>query len=172
MEIVAFDREALEARKAELAALLHDCVMGGASVNFIAPFSAEAATAFWDAKVAPGLEKATLTLLCALENGRVAGSVQLDCDTPPNQAHRADVKKLLVHPDFRRRGLARALMERIEQVARSKNRDLLTLDTAAGSAAEPLYHALGYTALGTIPGYARAVHSSALDGATFFYKAL
>lgn len=172
MDIIALDSAALASRKRELAELLHACVIGGASVNFIAPFSPDDASRFWDVKVAPGLEKGTLTLLCAIVDGRIAGSVQLDCDTPPNQAHRADVKKLLVHPDVRRRGIARSLMIQIEEVARAKHRHLLTLDTAAGSVAEPLYRALGYTALGTIPGYARAVHSSTLDGATFFYKAL
>ncbi len=170
--IKALTPDALAAHLPALTELLHACVIGGASVNFIAPFSLVDAERFWLKRVAPGLDAGTLTVLCAFEGERLAGSVQLDCDTVPNQAHRADVKKLLVHPDFRRKGLARALMGRIEDEARAKGRSLLTLDTAAGSSAEPLYHALGYTAIGTIPGYARAVHSNAMDGATFFYKVL
>ncbi|MFP3656833.1 GNAT family N-acetyltransferase, partial [Burkholderia sp. SIMBA_052] len=69
----------------------------------------------------------------------IAGTVQLDYDTMPNQRHRAEVRKLLVHPAFRRRGVARALMMELESHARRLERSLLTLDTRTGDSAEPLY---------------------------------
>ncbi|MDJ0930204.1 MAG: GNAT family N-acetyltransferase [Breoghania sp.] len=69
----------------------------------------------------------------------MAGTVNIDFDTPPNQAHRAEIFKLLVHPDFRRRGIARVLMEQAEDRAHEAGRTLLTLDTRTGDAAEPLY---------------------------------
>ena len=58
--------------------------------------------------------------------------------SPQNQQHRADVAKLLVHPDGRRTGLARRLMARLELEAARAGRTLLTLDTRAGDRAEPL----------------------------------
>ena len=106
------------------------------------------------------------------KDGSIAGTVMLGMETPPNQKHRADVKKLLVHSRARRRGLARALMQAAETEARRRGLTLLTLDTEHGSAAEPLYHALGYTLLGILPGYALAADGAALQPCAFFYKPL
>lgn len=79
----------------------------------------------------------------------------LDLDTPPNQQHRAEIGKLLVHPDARWQGIARALMLIAEDAARREGRTLLTLDTRTGDAAEPLYLSLGYVVVQRIPGFAR-----------------
>nr|WP_313657325.1 GNAT family N-acetyltransferase [Achromobacter ruhlandii] len=156
-----------------LGELLHACVQDGASVSFVLPFGPEAARAFWLDKVLPPLESGGLVLLVAMEAGRVAGSVQLDCDTPPNQPHRAEIRKLLVHPDFRRRGIARALMQAAEAAAVEAGRSLITLDTRTGDNAEPLYTSLGYHTVGVIPGFARdARDPSRLDGTTIMYKPL
>jgi ribosomal protein S18 acetylase RimI-like enzyme len=100
------------------------------------------------------------------------GSVQIVLAAPPNQRHRCEVVKLMVHPDARRRGIARALMIALEKVAREEGRTLLTLDTWTGSAAESLYRSLGYVTLGVIPRYARASLTPELLPATFMYKEL
>ena len=162
-----------EARIGELAALLAACVHDGASISFVLPFTLGEAEAFWRRKVLPGLAAGTGLLLVAELDGRVAGSVQLDHDTPPNQPHRAEVRKLLGHPEFRRRGVARALMAERESRARVLGRDLLTLDTRTGDRAEPLYASLGYVTVGVIPRFCRdPFDAGKLDGTTIMYKAL
>jgi ribosomal protein S18 acetylase RimI-like enzyme len=103
---------------------------------------------------------------------QIVGTVQLDLAVPPNQQHRAEVLKLLVHPSARRRGIARALMMAIETVARSERRTLLTLDTWTGGHAELLYRSLGYTVVGVIPRYARGSLTPQLEPATFMFKEL
>jgi hypothetical protein len=152
--------------------LLHACVLDGASVNFILPFPAEDAAAFWRRKVLPPLADGGLVLLAAQVDGALAGTVQLDHDTPPNQAHRAELRKLLVHPAFRRRGIAKALIGAIEDRARSLGRSLITLDTRTGDKAEPLYSSLGYITAGIIPGYCRDTIAERLDPTTIMYKPL
>jgi ribosomal protein S18 acetylase RimI-like enzyme len=149
-----------------LAGLLHACVHAGASISFILPFSLEEARAFWRDKVAPGLFAGTR------QDGRLVGAVQLGFDLPPNQRHRADVSKLLVHPDARRQGIARRLMTELERIAQREGRRLLTLDTREGDAAEPLYRSLGYQVVGIIPRYARAPESDRLDATMILYKEL
>jgi ribosomal protein S18 acetylase RimI-like enzyme len=82
------------------------------------------------------------------------------------------VSKLLVDPEFRRRGLARALMVAIERRAAGLGRSLLTLDTRTGDKAEPLYASLGYETAGVIPGYCRDPFEDRLDSTTIMYKTL
>jgi ribosomal protein S18 acetylase RimI-like enzyme len=100
------------------------------------------------------------------------GTVQLDLAMMPNQQHRAEVCKMLVHPDWQRRGIARALMVALEAVAREEKRTLLTLDTWTGKGAERLYRSLDYTVVGVIPRFARGSTTMKLEGTTIMYKEL
>ncbi len=102
----------------------------------------------------------------------MVGAVQLDLGLPPNQRHRGEVSKLLVHPEARRQGVARRLMMELERLARLEGRALLTLDTRRGDAAEPLYRSLGYQAAGIIPRYARARDADRLDDTVILFKEL
>jgi ribosomal protein S18 acetylase RimI-like enzyme len=155
-----------------LAAVLHACVHAGASVSFVLPFSHQDAKAFWSGQVLPEVAAGKRRLLVARWGGNIAGTVQLDLATPPNQPHRAEVKKLLVHPSARRRGTARSLMIAVEVEALRARRTLLTLDTVTGSAAESLYLSQGYLVVGVIPGYALNFDSNVLECTTVMYKNL
>ena len=155
-----------------LAEVLHATVHGGASVNFVLPFPKEQARAFWRDSVIPEVAQGRRRVLVARCGGRIVGTVQLALAPQPNQRHRGEVMKLLVHPEARRRGIARALMAAVEEMARAEGRTLLTLDTRTGDAAEPLYESLGYVRVGVIPRYSRAVDSPRLEAATILYKEL
>jgi ribosomal protein S18 acetylase RimI-like enzyme len=155
-----------------LGELLHAVVYNGAGVSFVVPFSLDEARAFWLEKVLPGVRARTRRLLVARWGARIVGTVQLDLATPPNQQHRAEVLKLLVHPDARRRGIARALMIELEAIAQSERRTLLTLDTWTGRDAERLYLSLGYVAAGIIPRFARGSLTPELEATTIMYKEL
>lgn len=150
--------------------LMHACVHGGGSVGYVLPYSREAAADFWRKNVLGAQRAGTRTVLAAYVAGKLAGSVQLDIDTPPNQPHRAEARKLLVHPDFRRRGIARALMEELERHARAHKRWLVTLDTRTGDAAEPLYLSMGYLVAGKIPEWCRDNFEERYDPTTILYK--
>ncbi len=164
--------DALTAHIAAFGELLHACVLDGASIGFILPFTPEEATDYWRHKVLPAVRSGGTILLAARMDGRIVGTAQLDHDMMPNQRHRADVKKLLVHPAFRRRGIARALMGEIERRARKLNRTVLVLDTRTGDGAEPLYRSLGYEIAGIIPDYCRDTFVDRLDPTTVMYKRL
>jgi GNAT superfamily N-acetyltransferase len=64
----------------------------------------------------------------------IAGTVQLHPAWAPNQPHRAEIAKLLVHRRSRRTGLATQLMQAIEDAARRAGFSLLTLDAKRGGA--------------------------------------
>lgn len=127
------------------------------------------ARAFWR-KIAAKVAAGTCLLLAAWQDGTLVGTVQLDLDTPPNQPHRADVAKLLVHPAARRAGVGRALMRRVEQAAQRIGRSLLVLDTRAGAAAEPLYRDLGWQEAGRIPDYALNPDGRGHHDTLYFWK--
>jgi len=160
----------LPARIADLGAILTACVHDGASVGFILPFTAADGEAFWRDGILAELRAGGLVLLVAERDGRTVGTVQLDHATKPNQRHRAEVRKLLVHPDARRGGIATRLMAEIERRAKELGRTLLTLDTRTGDGAEPLYLGLGYEIAGRIPDFCRDTITDRLDPTTILYK--
>jgi hypothetical protein len=70
----------------ELAAILADCVQGGASVGFVLPFTALDAEAYWR-QAAPRMD----VLLVAGDGRRIHGTVSLKFAEFPNGRHRAEV---------------------------------------------------------------------------------
>jgi GNAT superfamily N-acetyltransferase len=151
--IEVLDAAAVASAERRLAEILCACVDDGASVSFLPPLSPDVARAFWK-RMAADVAAGERIVLAAWADAELVGTVTLEFAAAPNQPHRAEVQKLLVHPSARRRGLARSLMLRARQEARRAGRSLLTLDTRAGDAAESLYRALGWQEAGRIPGYA------------------
>jgi GNAT superfamily N-acetyltransferase len=142
-----------EGQVQSLAALLIDCVEGGASVSFMHPLAPEKAADFWR-RVADAVAREERALLVVEDEEGIVGTVQLVLDQPENQPHRADLAKMLVHRRARRLGLGTALMRAAEATARECGKTLLVLDTVEGSPAERLYSRLGWQPCGVIPGYA------------------
>ncbi|MDA4848658.1 GNAT family N-acetyltransferase [Hoeflea poritis] len=170
-EIFKVNDETLRRHVDGFAQVLNASVNGGASISFVQPHTMEDSRRFWLDAVLPSLDGDRRLLLVAMAGDAVAGTVQLDCDMPPNQPHRGEVLKLIVHPSFRRRGIARALMRDLECHARARGRMLLTLDTASAEA-ERLYASLGFARAGAIPGFARDPIDGRLEATTLMYKQL
>jgi len=153
VEIVSLGAPVADGDLAQLAAVLVDCVEGGASVSFMAPFSQDQALAFFR-KVASSVASEDTVLLAAKLDGRIVGTVQLGLDTPPNQPHRAAIKKMLVHRSARGNGIGAALMAAVEDEARRHGRWLLVLDTVPNENGHRLYKRAGWTETGLVPDYA------------------
>ena len=153
-----------------LAAVLADCVAGGASVSYMAPFSHEDARRAFEGFAAEA-EQGRRLLLAAFADGALVGTVQIILALPPNQPHRGEIAKLLVHRSARGRGVARRLMEQAEEEARAAGKTLLVLDTVTGDPAERLYESMGWTRVGVIPGYALYPDGRPCD-TTVFWKSL
>jgi GNAT superfamily N-acetyltransferase len=133
--------------------VLQDCVEGGASVNFMLPFTLERARQFWF-EVATAVAANRRALLVAEDSQGICGTVQLCFDLPENQPHRADVAKMLVHRRARKQGLGAALLNAAESTARDYGKSLLVLDTVTGSDGARLYERMGWQRVGDIPNYA------------------
>ena len=164
-------KEAYEQSHA-LCEILMDCVEGGASVGFMSPLSQARARAFW-CLVAEDVAAGKRMLLIAVDDQTrdVLGTVHLMLAQPDNQAHRADISKMLVLRKARRRGIGALLMRAAEDAARALGKTLLVLDTVTGGDAERLYTRRGWKKVGVIPDFALWPDGRPC-ATTYFYKPL
>lgn len=161
-----------------LTALLLDAVDSGAAVSFVQPLTPEEADRWWR-KTLESLPRAdaparSLVVLVARETatGEIVGSVQLHPAWAPNQPHRGDIAKLLVHRRSRRAGLGKSLMLAAEDAARQMGLTLLTLDARRGAAAVELYKQMNWIQVGIIPQFAVDADGKGLHDTVIFYKEL
>jgi GNAT superfamily N-acetyltransferase len=152
-----------------LAELLVDAVDSGASVSFLAGLTEDEAEAWWRSVLTSSSKRPVI--LIARDADGIVGTVQLQGSRAPNQPHRADVAKLLVHRRARRRGIAHELMSSLERTATEAGFTLLLLDTCKGYDAERLYTSSGWVRVGEVPGFAVNPDGSICD-TVFFYKKL
>ena len=154
----------------QLCNVLIDCVEGGASISFMLPMTRKKAERFW-LGVAEGVTNHERVLLVAQnEQGEIIGTVQVLLTQPENQAHRADISKMIVHRSARKQGLAAALMVAAEAEAWREGKTVLVLDTASDDA-ERVYRKLDWLECGVIPDYA-LLPGGGLCATTYFYKRL
>lgn len=93
-------------------------------------------------------------VLVAVEDGRIVGSATLELeeriedDDPPLHPDEAHIRMLGVHPDARRRGVARALIDACFEWAARAGRTRMTLHTTQRmTQAQAMYDAMGFTQL-------------------------
>lgn len=152
----------------QLAELLIDAVESGAAVSFILPLTLERAEEWWRKTLASSAPRAVF--LVARDSSGIVGSVQMHPAWAPNQPHRAEIAKLIVHRRARGGGVATRLMHAVESAARDDGFTLLTLDAKRGGPAERLYRTLGWTFVGIIPRFAIDTDGKSPHDTVIFYK--
>ncbi|MFB5087622.1 GNAT family N-acetyltransferase [Psychrobacillus sp. PGGUH221] len=150
----------------ELSELLVQVVEDGASVGFLPPLQLPDAMDYWEDVLSPNV-----ILLVAKRNNRIVGSVQLHLCEKPNGVHRAEIAKLMTHPHYRRNGIGRSLMEKVEERAIKEGKSLLVLDTREGDPSNLLYTSLGYIPAGKIPNFAQS-ETGELQATIIYYKTI
>lgn len=136
-----------------LSDVLIDCVEGGDSIGFVLPMLRSKAESFWRG-VGASLERGERVVLVAEgDANEIIGTVSVFLAMPENQPHRAELVKMQVHRQARRRGVGAALLAAAERTALGEGRTLLVLDTASADA-ERLYARHGWQRCGTIPNFA------------------
>ena len=119
-----------------------------------------------------GAAHARAVFLVARDVDGIAGTVQMHPAWAPNQPHRAEIAKLMVHRRARGSGIGQELMRGVEEAARDAGFLLLTLDAKRGGAAERLYRRMGWIHAGTIPRFAMDGDGRTPHDAVIFYKDL
>ena len=152
------------------AEVLADCVAGGASVGYLEPFALEDARAVFEGFAAE-VRQGRRLLLAAYAEGRLVGTAQVILTLMPNQPHRGEIAKVLVHRSARRQGIAERLMAVAEAEAQAEGKTLLVLDAVTGGDAERLYGRLGWNRVGEVPNFA-LYPDGRFCSTTYFWKAL
>jgi ribosomal protein S18 acetylase RimI-like enzyme len=144
-------------------------VQAGAAVSFLT-VTEDQALDWWRKQF--GVSASGSIVLVARDAEGIAGSGPRHPYGAPNQPHRADVAKLIVHRRARRRGLGAELMAAVEREAAAAGYRLLVLDSKRGDAGERLYRRLGWSVVGTIPRYALDTDGATPHDTVVFYKEL
>lgn len=155
-----------EVHMEELTELLIQVVDDGASIGFLPPVDLSDAMNYWEDVLNP-----SVILFVAKRNNRIVGSVQLHLCTKQNGIHRAEIAKLMTHPNYRRHGIGRLLMKSAEERAMREKRSLLILDTREGDPSNHLYASLDYIQVGRIPDYVKSVDGE-FQATIYYYKTL
>jgi GNAT superfamily N-acetyltransferase len=167
--VTEFDGPAIERHLESLSRILADSVASGAAISFMSPLSHEDAAQFWRGDVGPEVSAGRRVLFGATRDGELLGTVQLLTAMPPNQSHRCEIAKMIVHPRARRLGIGRRLMTSALDRARALGKTLVTLDTRTGDVAEPLYASVGFAAAGVIPDFAWDPDGKAKHATTYMF---
>ena len=170
LTLVQADATRLTAALPALVDLLQDAVAHGASLGFLHPLDASAATHYWSnvqAQVAAGDK----LLWLAFDELTLAGTVQLEPCTKENGRHRGEVQKLLVHSRMRRLGVAAKLMKALQYQGLGLGLRTLVLDTETGSGAEAFYQRIGFVRVGDVPDFCLATDGTP-SATTIYYKQL
>lgn len=129
----------------ELSEFLIEVVLDGASIGFLPPLKYPDATMYWESVLSPDV-----ILFVAKINNKIVGTAQLHLCTKQNGTHRAEIAKLMTHPNYRRNGIARLLMHSVEERAKREYRSLIVLDTREGDPSNLLYTSLGFVQAGPL----------------------
>lgn len=170
VQIIELDARAIEERLEDLSQILALTVGQGAAVSFMAPLSVEDASLFWSKNVQPEVVAGRRILFGAERAGNLLGTVQLLTAMPDNQPHRCEIAKMIVHPQARRLGIGRTLMNHVLSRARELGKTLVTLDTRTGDVAEPLYASTGFKVAGVIPDFAWNPDGKAKHATTYMFR--
>ena len=172
IHVATIDPEETEQLLPQLVALFQDAIASGAALGFLPPLSTAEASSFWR-RVREGIQAGALNLFVARNEAtqEVLGTVQLALAPQLNGSHRAEVAKMMVHREARRRGIGRQLLRALEAKAVELGRTTLVLDTRQGDAAEQLYQSLEYRIAGVVPEYAQSSDGT-LHSTVIYYKLL
>jgi GNAT superfamily N-acetyltransferase len=150
VEVLAAD---VEASLDDFAQLLLDAHASGMALGLAGPLDRVRAAEAWLATAAL-LDPRDRVMLGARVDGSLVGTVQVVRSSAGNGSHRAEIVRFAVREDMRGRGTGRALLEAAAERARELGISLLWLTTHVDTDADRIYERLGWTRMGTMPGYA------------------
>lgn len=175
------DGSVIEKYLASLRRLLQTCVNDEpvmSSIGFLYPLSDHNAIDCWLHLFPTAIDPSSPTILLvatdpsAGDPSAVVATAQIARMTKETYNYKGEIRRLLVHPAYRRGGVGRRMMEAVERVARDElGLEMLVLDTATETPARGFYVRMGWHEWGVCPAYAKYADGSKAD-CSFFIKML
>jgi GNAT superfamily N-acetyltransferase len=153
----------------DLVELIHDAIHHHHSVGFLLSTTKAELGEFWLEEISD--LKTRNTFVIARIDNRIVGIVILSRETRPNGRHRAELRKLIVHSNFQRLGIGKALVDEATLYAKTLGLSLLYLDSATDFLVDTVYESWGWQKAGSIPDYSSKPDGT-LEPTTYFYKKL
>ncbi|WP_245957960.1 GNAT family N-acetyltransferase [Marinomonas piezotolerans] len=151
----------------DLVELLIDAVDNGAAIGFLPPLSEQEAIDYWHC-INDEIQHNSRQIVLVRVDEKVVGAIQLELYAKANALHRAGIEKWMVLSSYQGQGLGRSLLQGVEKVAASLNRQLLTCDTRVGDLAETILTQQGWHQVGEVPKYSRTVMGTFYDCAIYY----
>ena len=174
------DSSDIEKHIPSLRCLLQACVNDEpavSSIGFLHPLSDQNATDYW-LRLFPsviGPNSPTMLLIATYPgaaDSSVVATVQIARMTKETNNYRGEIRKLLVHPAYRRSGVGRQVIGEVERIARDElGLEMLMLNTPTGTPARDFYLRLGWHEWGICPVYVKYADGRKGD-CRFFLKML
>ena len=147
--------EAVDDRlRAQLLACWTDVTNAGGAVGFV-PTVTEADLAPYLDEVVERVHRGRELIALLRVDGEVAGFAVLSLSVSPLRRHWATVLRVQVRPELQGRGLGRALMTGVHDIARARGLEFLHLTVRGGTGLESFYAGFGYREFGRMPGAVR-----------------
>jgi GNAT superfamily N-acetyltransferase len=169
VEIVELWASDVERAADEFAQLLLDAHDAGMALGLTGLLERERAADVWRATAAL-LDPRDRVMLAARSEGSLVGVVQIVRAPAENGSHRAENVRFAVRGDTRGRGIGRVLLEAATERARELGLSLLWLSTHAGTDSDRIYERLGWTRMGTMPGYSVRPDGTIAGGAFYYLE--
>lgn len=140
--------------RAQLLTCWTDVTNAGGSVGFVPPVTEAELAPYLDA-VVRRVDRGDALLAVLRTDGELAGFAVLSLSASPLRRHWATVLRVQVRPERQGRGLGRALMAGVHDIARARGLEFLHLTARGGTGLEAFYARLGYREFGRMPGAIR-----------------
>jgi GNAT superfamily N-acetyltransferase len=140
--------------RAELLACWTDVSNAGGAVGFVPPVTQDDVAPVLD-RLLDGVTSGRDVLAVLTLDGRTSGFAVLVGSSSPLRRHWGTVLRVQVHPALQGRGLGRALMAGVHDVARSRGWEFVHLTARGGTGVDAFYRGLGYVEVGRLPGAIR-----------------
>jgi GNAT superfamily N-acetyltransferase len=143
------DPELTDELRAEIVACWTDVTNSGGAVGFVGPVTMDDVAPV-AAKSFAGVDAGYDRLLIGRANDRLAALAFVTSGQFALTEHWRTLRRVMVHPDFQRRGYGAALMAEVEQTARKMGLESLVLDCRGGTGADLFYRNCGYREYGRL----------------------